>query len=108
MHPHRAIGHRASIAQRFTGPSGGRIGPTEGRDLALARRVAGRLWCWAPRRNPLLTSERKIAVRWVFVTETLMFDFKAPDDIDLSPCYWCRNVFTAGAHDRRRDHLYDG
>ncbi len=38
----------------------------------------------------------------------LMSEFKAPDEIDLSPYCWCQNVFMAGAHDRRRDHLYDG
>ncbi len=58
-------GHRASAGT----PSGERRRPTGGRDPSLARRVAGRLGWPAPRRNPRLTSERMIAVRWVFIIE---------------------------------------
>ncbi len=58
--------HRESIATT----SGGRIRPTGGRNLSHARRVAKGLWWGAPRRTPLLTSLRKIAVRWVIIIET--------------------------------------
>ena len=71
--------HRASIAQRFTGrftgPSGGRVSPTEGRVLGPAHVVAGRLWCGAPPsaqdegRSPRLASGTQDPVKWVNISD---------------------------------------
>ena len=46
------------------------MSPTEGHSLPLARGVADRLWWPAPRRGPLLSSERERVVKWVIIIET--------------------------------------